>query len=120
MSTERTAKRYSQEDKKEILDFIEKYNQENGRGGQTAAIKKYKATAISIGNWRKGSVKKSETAGKAVKLAKTAKKKFRNPSKLIDRLHEVSKEIDRAETLLKKLTSEAKELRKEIRSAIDY
>jgi DNA primase catalytic subunit len=116
MATKKTAKRYTEEEKKEILDFIETYNKENGRGGQTAAIAKYKTSAISIGNWKKGPGKKAKAAGKA---PKAAKKKFRNPAKLIDRLHEVTKEISKAEMLLKKLTSEAKELRKEIRSAID-
>jgi hypothetical protein len=116
MATINTAKRYTEEEKKEILDFIDKFNQENGRGGQTAAIKKYKATAISIGNWRRGSAKKANVA---VKAAKVAKKKFRNPTKLIERLHEVTKEIDKAESILKKLNTEANELRKEIRSAID-
>jgi hypothetical protein len=119
MATKKTAKRYTEEEKAEILNFIDTFNKENGRGGQTAAIEKYKTSAISIGNWRKGSGKKAKAAGKAGKATKAAKKKFRNPAKLIDRLHEVTKEIDKAETLLKKLTSEAKELRKEIRSAID-
>lgn len=113
MATKKTAKRYSEPERAEILDFIEKFNQENGRGGQTAAIKKFKVTALTIGNWNKRNGKKGKSAVKAVK------KKFRNPAKLIDRLHEVTKEIDKAEASLKKLTAEAKELRKEIRVAID-
>ena len=43
------AKRYTDAQKKEILDFIEA----KGRGGQTAAVKKYKVTAATIGSWKK-------------------------------------------------------------------
>jgi len=43
------AKRYSDEKKKEILDFIDA----QGRGGQTKAVKKFKVTAATIGSWRK-------------------------------------------------------------------
>ncbi len=43
------AKRYTDAEKKEILDFIEA----KGRGGQTAAVKKYKVTAATISSWRK-------------------------------------------------------------------
>ena len=43
------AKRYTDEKKKEILDFIEA----QGRGGQTKAVKKYKVTAATIAAWKK-------------------------------------------------------------------
>lgn len=42
-------KRYTDAEKKEILDFIES----KGRGGQTAAVKKFKVTAATISSWRK-------------------------------------------------------------------
>jgi transposase-like protein len=113
MAKTNTTKRYTDEQKAEIFAFIEKYNEENGRGGQTAAIKKFKVTALTIYNWRKGSSKRGKAA------VKQAKKKFRNPSKLIERLHIVTKEIEKAETALSKLQAEAKVLRKEIRLAID-
>ena len=43
------AKRYTDEKKKEILDFIIA----QGRGGQTKAVKKYKVTAATIVAWKK-------------------------------------------------------------------
>ena len=46
------AKRYTDAQKKEILDFIEA----KGRGGQTIAVKKFKVTAATIGSWKKKSV----------------------------------------------------------------
>jgi len=43
------AKRYSDSEKKEILDFIAA----KGRGGQSAAVKKFKVTAATISSWKK-------------------------------------------------------------------
>jgi transposase-like protein len=43
------AKRYTAEQKKEILDFIN----DEGRGGQTKAVKKFKVTAATIAAWKR-------------------------------------------------------------------
>ena len=48
-------KRYSDSEKKKIIAFVEKVNAEKGRGGVTAAAKKYKVSPLSISNWIKGS-----------------------------------------------------------------
>ncbi len=112
MPAKKIAKRYSEAERAEILSFIEKYNAEHGRGGQTAAVKKFKTTTLSINSW-------SKKSGKKVKKAAKAAKKFKNPSKLIERLQVVSAEIAKAEKALAKYQSEAKELRKEIRAAIE-
>lgn len=112
MPAKKAIKRYTEEQKSEILAFIEKYNADNGRGGQTVAIKKFGVTAATLSSWGKKSGKKAKKAGKAVK-------KTRNPSKLWDRLNTVKSEIAKAEKQLAKLNREAKELRKEIRAAID-
>ncbi|MEM7698829.1 MAG: hypothetical protein AAF236_10530 [Verrucomicrobiota bacterium] len=45
------ATRYSQETKDEVVAFIEKYNEENGRGGQSAAASKYNLNPITIRSW---------------------------------------------------------------------
>ena len=45
------AKRYSDDEKKEIMDFIEAH----GRGGQTVAVKKFKVTAATLAAWKKKS-----------------------------------------------------------------
>ena len=47
-------KRYSDAEKKKIIAFVEKVNAEKGRGGVTAAAKKYKVSPLSISNWIKG------------------------------------------------------------------
>ena len=69
--------RYTPEQKKEIVDFVQQYNEANGRGGQSAAVSKFKVTPISIGAWLKaaGVSKKKGKPAKAAKAAKPAKAK---------------------------------------------
>ena len=45
------AKRYDQKTKDGVVAFIQKYNDENGRGGQSAAAKKYKLNPITVRAW---------------------------------------------------------------------
>jgi transposase-like protein len=69
--------RYTPEQKKEIVDFVQQYNEANGRGGQSTAVSKFKVTPISIGAWLKaaGVSKKKGKPAKAAKAAKPAKAK---------------------------------------------
>ena len=68
--------RYSDKQKADIVAFVKKYNEENGRGGQSAAKEKFKISPISIANWLtaagedlpgKGGRKKSKSAAKGKK-----------------------------------------------------
>lgn len=68
-SAQRT--RYTDAQKKEIVDFVASYNATNGRGGQSEAVKKFKVSPISIGAWLKGTG--AAAPKKAVKAAKVAK-----------------------------------------------
>ena len=63
-------KRYSDAEKKKILDYVETYNQKNGRGGQAAAVKKFGINVNSIRNW-------SGAASKPKKKKAPAKKQTR-------------------------------------------
>lgn len=69
--------RYTPEQKKEIVEFVQQYNEANGRGGQTAAVSKFNVTPITIGAWLKaaGVSKKKGKAPKAAKAKKPAKAK---------------------------------------------
>lgn len=60
--------RYTDAQKKEIVDFATSHNVVNGRGGQSAASNKFKVSPISVAAWMKGS-----GATKAAKAPKTAK-----------------------------------------------
>lgn len=63
--------RYTDAQKKEVVDFVTSYNKANGRGGQSKAAAKFKMSQITVASWLKatGAVK----APKATKVAKAAK-----------------------------------------------
>jgi len=52
--------RYSNREKKEVVDFVRQYDRKNGRGGKAAAKKKFGVGAASIRKWcvEQGHVKK--------------------------------------------------------------
>lgn len=74
-----TGVRYSDGEKQKIVDFVTDYNAANGRGGQSAAMNKFKVTPLTIAKWIKNSGKKPavkatiKQAAKPVKVAKAAK-----------------------------------------------
>jgi transposase-like protein len=47
----KTAKRYSQDEKQEILALVEKVNTEKGRGGVTAAVREFGVSPITVNSW---------------------------------------------------------------------
>jgi lipoprotein-anchoring transpeptidase ErfK/SrfK len=67
-----TGVRYSDAQKQEIVNFVSQYNSEKGRGGQSAAAKKYNVTPLTIAAWLKASGGKGKTKAPA-KAAKAAK-----------------------------------------------
>ena len=69
-----TGVRYSDAQKTEIVNFIKQYNSTNGRGGQSAAAKKFKVTPLTISAWLKAAGVKPP-GKKIVKAAKPAKDK---------------------------------------------
>ena len=47
-------RRYTEQEKAEILAFVDQVNAEKGRGGQSAASKKYKISPLTISSWLRG------------------------------------------------------------------
>jgi transposase-like protein len=92
-----TGVRYSDTQKKEVVDFVFQYNSKKGRGGQSAASAKFKVSPLTIAGWIKAAgapVKKSDkvaapdkaaaqvaAAPAPVKAAKPAKKVAKSSSK---------------------------------------
>lgn len=61
-------KRYTAAQKKKIVDFVNDHNAKNGRGGQAAAVKKFKVSVLSVGKWLKGGAAPAKkSTGKKVK-----------------------------------------------------
>lgn len=49
-------RRYTNKEKAEIIAFVDKVNSEKGRGGQSAASKKYKISPLTISSWIRAGV----------------------------------------------------------------
>jgi transposase-like protein len=69
--------RYTDAQKKEVVDFVTSYNKANGRGGQSQAATKFKMSQITVASWLKGAGTtkgaKVEKAEKATTVAKPVK-----------------------------------------------
>jgi transposase-like protein len=104
----KTRKRYTADEKNEIIAFIEKHDAENGRGGKSAAAKKFGISQISVGSWMKGKnapapsgKKRGRKAGsKNVKVAVAKESGFSGKLKELGLLAD---QIDKAEAELAKL-----------------
>ena len=94
-------KRYSSTERMKILNFVEKHNATNGRGGAAEASRKYGISQLTIGNWLKAAGAPSPRR----------KKSNIDISKTLERIGEVYKEIDKAEKVLNDLRREYAELR---------
>jgi hypothetical protein len=102
-----TGVRYTDEQKKNIVDFVVSHNLANGRGGQSAASKKFKVGPITIAAWLKKSGAKAKVA-KVTNVTKVAAKKGSTaaPAGLaakVASLVEINEQVRQAETQLGKL-----------------
>ena len=105
-------KRYSADEKAEIVNYIIAFDSENKRGGMKAASEKYGVSVVTLSNWKKkdkGPKKrkaKKVAAPKAVKTATAPKKDTgETPEAILSRLQEIRTEIHALEKeydLLKK------------------
>ncbi|MEM7601873.1 MAG: hypothetical protein AAF357_10720 [Verrucomicrobiota bacterium] len=96
------AKRYNQKTKDEVVAFIQQYNEENGRGGQSAAAAKWKVNPITVKSWLekagvntpgKSAKKRKKTASKAKVARKATTTSTNTPTDLLRRMVEIQKEI---------------------------
>ncbi len=117
-STKKTTKgkRYSAEEKKDIVAFVQKYNAENGRGGQSAASKKYGISQLSVSSWLKASGDEAPVTGArrgrkpgSVNKAKVAK--GGSYSAKLGELSALANQIDKAESDLAKLKAKFQSLK---------
>ena len=66
--------RYEQNKKDEVVAFVQQFNEEKGRGGQSAAVKKWDLNPITVKSWlekagvvtpRRGGTKEPSTPSKS-------------------------------------------------------
>ena len=103
MSRKSKGKRYTDKEKAEVLSFVETTNAERGRGGITAAAKKFKITPLTISNWLK-------KTGVSPRTRRGSGDFSANLRRLAD-LHE---SISKKETELMKLQREYQALKKRL------
>ncbi len=46
-------KRYSDQEKQQVIEFVSQHNAANGRGGATAASKKFGVSQLTVASWLK-------------------------------------------------------------------
>ena len=95
------AKRYTAAQKKEVLDFIKN----EGRGGQTKAVTKFKVTAATIASWRRK--EGGTTTGSKATGGSGSSKELR----ALEELASLLKEISATEDHLAKLKKNYKKIR---------
>jgi hypothetical protein len=57
-------RRYSIKERSEMLAYLESVNAERGRGGQTAAAKKFGISPLTLSKWKNASPSGSRSSGK--------------------------------------------------------
>lgn len=95
-------KRYSEQEKAEIIGYVNEVNSAKGRGGVAAAVRKYKASPISINSW----IKKSDTP---VSLGGG-----RRRGDILDRLVQLRDELATMEAAIVKKRAEFEKLKRKI------
>lgn len=96
-------RRYTAKEKADIIAFVDKVNTDKGRGGQSAASKKYKISPLTISSWIRSG------AGSGVSTAVSGKggAGVAGPiGKKLSKLQELHDQIARAEKELTKLKSQ--------------
>jgi len=96
-------KRYTDAEKKEIVSFVEKVNAEKGRGGQSAAAKKFGISQLTISSWLRAGVSGSGSNGGSVSSAATKSVGRGGMNSKLASLLSLGNEIERAEKELTKL-----------------
>ncbi len=106
-------KRYSAAEKEEILNYVEQVNADKGRGGQSAASKKYKISPLTISSWikaRKGggasAPARATKAAKATSAGSIGGAVSGSMSKKLAKLQGLHDQIDRTEQELAKLRAQ--------------
>lgn len=97
-------KRYTSEQKAEILSFVDAFNAKKGRGGATAASKKFKVSQLTIGNWQR------ETSLPTSKSNKGSS----DISAVLKRLDAVHKKMAKQEDILSVLRKEYAQLKSQL------
>ena len=98
-------KRYTPAEKKKIIDFVNEVNASKGRGGQSAASKKFGISPLTIASWLKagGAAPKKKRGRRPGRPAGVKASAGGSLEKKLKQLQSLAKKIDAAESQLNSL-----------------
>lgn len=113
--------RYSEEEKQQIVDFVNAYNAEHGRGGQSAAVREFNLSAITVAAWlKRAGIRTGGRTAKMIRAGVVPNVPAISPviANKVGQLLDVSEEIRKTEVELAKLRAKYDALSVQIRSSI--
>ena len=102
-------KRYTAEEKQEVMDYVDSVDGDNGRGGVAAAARKFGITPLTITAW-----KKRANGGSSTSAAKGAKRGATAQSRVLHRLAEILDQVAIKESEIEGLNKEYAKLKKKV------
>ncbi len=103
-------KRYTTEEKQEVLDFVASVDSEKGRGGVAAAQRKFGITALTITNWKN----KAEGGSPSGASKSSASRGATAQSRVLHRLGEILDLVATKEAEIAALNKEYAKLKKKV------
>ena len=101
-------KRYTAEEKQEVMDYVASVDGDNGRGGVAAAARKFGITPLTITAW-----KKRANGGSATSVAK-GNRGATAQSRILHRLGEILDHVAVKESEIDALKKEYSKLKKKV------
>lgn len=102
-------KRYTAEEKQEVVDFVSSVDSDKGRGGVAAAARKFGITPLTITAW-----KKRAEGGSPASSAKGGKRGATAQSRVLHRLAEILDQVATKEAEVAALNKEYAKLKKKV------
>lgn len=98
-------RRYTAKEKADIIAFVDKVNAEKGRGGQSAASKKYKISPLTISSWIRSGAGGGAIGGSGAAVAGPIGKKLSKLQALHDQIAKVEKDLAKLKAQFNSLKS---------------
>lgn len=89
--------RYDQKKKDAVVAFVQKFNETNGRGGQTAAVEKFSINPITVRNWMDKAglpAPKKKTKSIVQRAKKPSSTPLSSPVRALRRMSEIQEKIE--------------------------
>lgn len=86
-------KRYTSEEKSKVVSFVAEHNATNGRGGQSAAAKKFGISQLTIASWLKKAGVKSSGKVSGVSIKGNMQKKLSTMLSLGQDIEKLEREL---------------------------